>query len=121
MGRPRKDDEIIVGALALGKTYPQAARIAGVGERTVSRRMQDPAFAQRVRAARAAAAAENAAELAALMPKAIGVLGDLLYDAESGIRLRAAQVVFKVGLEYRERAELEERLRILEDGSENAP
>ena len=122
MSRPRKNNDLIVSALAHGKTHAQAARIAGVSERTIGRRAQEPDFAARVNQARAEVTAAATAQLAALTSKAIAVLDDTLDDADedhAGLRLRAAQIVLKSGLEYRERAELEGRVLALEASSSN--
>jgi hypothetical protein len=47
-GRPRCPDTLILSALMLGTSVAQAARQAQVSERTVWRRLKDPAFRQRL-------------------------------------------------------------------------
>src|SRR4051812_34404640 len=66
MSRPTKGDDLLVVALAQGKTRTEAGRIANVSDRTVRRRLQDPAFTARVNRARAETTAAAAAELADL-------------------------------------------------------
>src|SRR4051812_8384746 len=52
-GVPALDgDELILVALASGQTAKRAANLAGVSERTVHRRLADPAFRARVQHAR---------------------------------------------------------------------
>jgi hypothetical protein len=108
------NNEAMVHALAHGKTHAEAARIADVSERTISRRLQDPAFAARVDEARAEVVSAAGAQLAGLFPRAIATLADLLDDKDSRTRLGAAQLVFKSGLVFREQVEIEDRLRALE-------
>jgi hypothetical protein len=54
MARTRKiaADKALLTALACGATVEQAARKAGLGERTVYRRLDDPEFLQRLRQGR---------------------------------------------------------------------
>ena len=40
----RKGDALLIPALASGETVQGAAKIAGIGERTATRRLTDPAF-----------------------------------------------------------------------------
>src|SRR5215213_2822305 len=52
-GGDRRDaDQALVAALAAGATKQEAARLAGVGERTIYRRLEDPDFRRRVDQAR---------------------------------------------------------------------
>ena len=44
----RRFDELIIGALATGSTWEQAAERAGCSRRTVERRMAEPGFRARV-------------------------------------------------------------------------
>src|SRR5437868_11201590 len=97
MGRARRDDERIIGALAHGLNQAEASRVTGVSERTIRRRMQDPDFRDRVAAVRGEIARAAAAQLESLYAKAIGTLEQLLDDRNADRRLRAAQLVLKVG------------------------
>ena len=60
----RADDEVL-SALLTGATRTGAAEMAGVSERTVRRRLEDPAFRRRLADARAAIVAEVVARIAA--------------------------------------------------------
>ncbi len=115
VSRAGKGDDLLVEALGKGRTQVQAAAFAGVSERTVRRRLEDPDFAARVRDARAEFTRAAAAQLGGLYEKAIGVLNDSLEDGDGKVRLRAAQVVLKTGPEFRAHGELEERLLALEE------
>ena len=56
-------DSALIAALAGGATHEAAAQQAGVGERTVRRRLEDPDFARRVDEARAALLEQAMAQL----------------------------------------------------------
>ena len=60
----RKGDSGLVAALAGGATVRDAARSAGVSERTAHRRLEDAAFARRVSEARAELIARTVGTLA---------------------------------------------------------
>src|SRR4051812_69353 len=115
MSRPPKDDQLVIVALAQGKTQAAAASIAGMSERSVRRRLQDKDFAARVDAARAEVTSAAAAQLAGLYPRAIGTLSDLLDDRESSVRLRAAQAVLKAGPDLQAHTDYERRLLEIEE------
>src|SRR5204863_65773 len=57
-------DAALVAALAAGSTIRDAAKTAGVAERTVYRRLEDPGFRQRVNNARAELIAHAVGKLA---------------------------------------------------------
>jgi HEAT repeat protein len=120
MSRPRKDDQLLVLALAQGKSQAEAGRITGFAERTVRSRLQDEDFRQRVEAARVEVTAAAAAQLASLYPRAIGALSDLLDDPEPSVKLRAAQAVLKTGPELKAHLDFEQRLLEIEASVRNA-
>ena len=121
MSRPRIADELLVAALAQGKTHAEAGRIAGMSARTVRRRLQDDDFGARVEQARAEVTSAAAAQLAGLYPRAIGALSDLLDDKEGSVRLRAAQAVLKAGPELKAHTDFEQRLLEIESSVRSAP
>ena len=114
MSRPRKPDELLIAALIQGRTHAEAARLAGVSERTVRRRLRDADVAARIQHGRDELTSAAAARMAELYPRAIETLGELLDDKAKDIRLRAAQSVLKIGPDFRARTEIEDRLRALE-------
>jgi hypothetical protein len=86
-------DELLIHYLALGKTFQEAAKLVGCGERTVRRRWADPAFRQAVRRVRQELldAIRGDARKAALL--SIATLEALLTSDEPMIRLRAADAI----------------------------
>ena len=111
----RKGDAALVLALAGGQTVRDAARTAGVGERTATRRWADPEFRHRVAGLRAEMVAQAAGQLADGMGEAVATLRRLLAaDAES-VRLAAARSILEIGNKLRETVELEARLQAIEE------
>jgi hypothetical protein len=86
-------DELLVHYLALGKTFQEAARLVGCGERTVRRRWANPAFRQAVRRVRQELldAIRGDACKAALL--SISTLEALLTSDEPLVRLKAADAI----------------------------
>jgi len=107
-------DDVLVGALAGGATREQAAAAAGVGERTVYRRLGDPAFTARVAEARARILDDVLTKTAELAGKAVDRLGTLLDVDAPAVQLGAARAILTVAGDYGERAELAERVAALE-------
>ena len=112
-GRKSADDTLVV-ALASGATMADAARQAGVSERTAFRRMQDAEFRQQIVTARTQFYAQAVGLLADSLTDAVRTLRALL-DAESeSTRLGAARTILEAGPRLRESEELAERIAALE-------
>lgn len=107
-------DELLIAALAGGKTNEQAATASGVSVRTVRRRKKEPEFMRRVRQARAEMVAAASGKLADHMTAATDTLVTLLTDPDSGVKLRAATKIVELGLRATEVVDLEQRLAELE-------
>ena len=108
-------DHLIVAALAAGSTVRDAATAAGVGERTVRRRLEDPAFRAWVEDARRAAIDLAVGRLADAAAFAASGLRALAERAESeSVRLGACRTLLELGLKWREHGAVEERLAALE-------
>jgi AcrR family transcriptional regulator len=108
-------DEILLTALACGASIEQAARKAGVSERTVYRRLRDPAFAQQLRAARADIRKRTSAALSAGSLEGARALLDLVKPAVAPtVRLGAARALLELSVKLVEAEEFEERLAALE-------
>lgn len=108
-------DELLITALAAGRTCAEAATVACVSEKTVRRRLKEEPFAARVSQARAAIVTATAARLLSLTTVAVQTLEDLMdQGGNAAVRLRAAQAVLTQAREYRELGELEDRLQVLE-------
>lgn len=116
--KPRKGEAALLAALAAGATVRDAARQAGISERTASRCMEDPGFRQRVQEAKAEIVARAASQLADAATDAAKTLRDLLEAEADSIKLGAARAILELGTKLRESVELEQRLAALEAGLE---
>ena len=94
-GRPRKGDDRLISALAGGATIRDAAKSAGIGERTAHRRLADPTFRVRVAHTRHKMLDETVGRIAAAGSQAADTLRDLLTSPDESIRLRAAVALLK--------------------------
>lgn len=119
--RTRRGDAALVGALAAGATHAQAAERAGVSERTVRRRLDEPDFRRAVSRERGRILDRAAGLAADTAAEAITVLRDLMRDAPEHVRLAAARAIVDRAASLREAGELEERLRRLEEVAERVP
>ena len=111
----KKSGNGLILALACGATVENAARKAGVSERTVYRRLADPAFRQQIRKTRAEMAERAAAALTAASMEAVKTLVALhAQGTPPAVRLGAARAVLELGAKLRESVELEQRIAVLE-------
>jgi hypothetical protein len=113
----KKDiDERLLMALACGATVETAARSLAVSERTVYRRLADPAFRQRLQQMRADMVQRTAGALTAAGAEAVRTLLALQKETvPPAVRLGAARAVLELGAKMRETAELEARIAALEE------
>jgi hypothetical protein len=113
---PKQADRALLQALACGATVEHAARKAGVGERTVYRRLADPTFCRQLSQVRTEMAQRTAGMLTGAGMGSVKVLVDLQSDVSvpAGVRRRSARDVLEMGLKFRETAELEQRLTAVE-------
>jgi uncharacterized membrane-anchored protein YjiN (DUF445 family) len=100
--------------LASGGTQADAARASGLASRTISRRMQDPAFRRAVREARASLLERALGKAADVAVEAVEELRRLLRDESPSIRLGAARAILEHSTRLRESVEFAERLDTLE-------
>jgi hypothetical protein len=106
---------VLILALARGASYDEAAKAAGVGERTVVRRMRDPAFRTEVERVRTALLEVAMGRLAATVSAAVDALEDLLSPGTvPTVRRGAADAILGHALRLREHLELDGRLTALE-------
>jgi hypothetical protein len=86
-------------ALLAGTTYEDAARRAGVSERTVRRRMADATFRQELMRHQDETLGRARRRLVALVPGAVEVVRDIVDDqaAPAAARLRACEVILARG------------------------
>lgn len=114
-GGRQNADAALVASLATGATVQAAAKAAGVGARTVHRRLDDPAFRQRVAHARDELVAQAVGRLSEATSSAVTALLDLLDSEMDFARLGAARAILELAAKYREAADLTERIRALEE------
>lgn len=110
----RKGDAALVAALAVGMTVRDAARAAGLSERTAHRRLEDPGFRRTVADARARLIESACGQLAEASTAAVSTLRALLDAEGENVRLGAARAVLELGAKLRESVELEQRIAALE-------
>jgi uncharacterized protein YggE len=112
----RKQGEAIA-ALLSGPTITDAAKRAGVGERTLFRWLQqDAAFQQAYREARRQAVQHAIAQIQQVASTAVKTLGAIMKStkAPSGSRVSAARAVLEMALKGVELEDLEARIAALE-------
>jgi hypothetical protein len=113
----KAQEEALVTALAFGATVENAARKAGVSERTAYYRLDDPAFQARVDSARLDAMVRTVGMLTGASVASVKTLLDLQNDAAAppAVRRGAARDVLALNVKYREAAEIERRVAALEE------
>jgi hypothetical protein len=112
-----KADRLLLRALACGATVENAVHNAGVGERTVYRRLADPAFQAELRKTSLEIFQRTSAMLSGAGLGCVKTLVDLQQDAavQPNVRRRAARDVLDLSLKFRDRADLEPRLAAVEE------
>jgi hypothetical protein len=113
-GRSRADD-LLVATLAGGATVEAAAALCEVSERTIYRRLKDPAFKARVAQARADLVERSLGHLSLGAVDAAVTLRNLLEAEDNRVKLGAARAILELGLKVRDSVEIEARLRTLEE------
>jgi hypothetical protein len=111
----KKGDSALLTALAAGATAREAAARAGLSERTIYRRMEDPEFRRRVTEARATMVESALGKVADGMSDAAAKLRELLAAQSEAVRLGAARSLLELGIRLRESVELEQRLAAMEE------
>jgi hypothetical protein len=107
-----------VEALAAGATKEMAAVAAGRTRRTLDRwLLEEPAFAQALRAATNEAVQDAARRLSGLLELVISAVASDIESGETSPRdnLRALDIVAKHAVKLRELEELEQRITALEE------
>ena len=110
-------EQALLAALAIGATVENAARKAGISERTAYRRLADPDFQARVDQMRRENLARTAGMLSGAALGSVKTLVDLAQDVSvpASVRRGAARDVLEMAVKYRESAEMEQRLAAIED------
>jgi hypothetical protein len=108
--------EAAILALACGETIADAARKAGVVERTLYRWLKGEGFRQEIATARAEMFNRALGRLAEGAVGSVLMLRQLCLKAKSEtVRLAAARALLEQGTRLRESVEFEHRLRALEE------
>ena len=114
-GRVRKGEAKFIAALAAGQTVRDAAKDAGLSERTAYRRLENVEFRRRVKEVQAEMIARAARMLAAAATDAVVVLRELSGSAQrETVKLAASRTILELVHKLRESAEIEFRLCELE-------
>jgi hypothetical protein len=106
-----------IRALLTGASYPEAAMAAKVHPNTIGEWMKDAQFLATLKQAELEAMATVSRSLVSIADKAAGVLEGVLDNklARDSSKIRAADVTLGRLLEIRSMAELEERIKKLEE------
>lgn len=105
----------IIPALARGETVATAAKLAGLSERTVYRRLQDPDFRRQVSNVRFNILDRATGQLLNMSDRAIETLVALLDATSESVRLGAARSILDHTIKFREISEFEIRLQMIEN------
>lgn len=108
-------DARLIALLAGGLTREEAARQAGVSERTIYRRLQTAEFRGAVQAARDQMVSEAVGQLVTLSAAATATLRKLLEARSEHVRLLACRAILELGKAWREGESLEKRIVDLEE------
>jgi hypothetical protein len=113
--RRAAQDEILIEALAAGRSYAEAGRLAGLSGRSVGRRMQAGGeFERQVTQRREETVGRVIGGLSTLAVNALEVIAAHLADPTSPEQMRAATLTLSQLVRFRQVAEFEQRLRDLE-------
>ena len=115
----RKKEAAIL-ALLSQRNVEEAARVSGVGARTLYRWIKEPDFDAAYRAARRAAFSQSAARLQQMCAAAVSTLGKIMIDpnAPAASRVRAADSVLDHAAKAIELEDIEARVSELERTAE---
>lgn len=110
-------EQALLAALAIGATVENAARKAGMSERTAYRHLADPDFQARVEQMRRENLARTGGMLSGAGLASVKTLVDLAQDVSvpASVRRGAARDVLDMAVKYRESAEMEQRLAAIEE------
>ncbi len=114
-GSKRAADPILIAHLAAGVSPGGAAKLAGVSEATVYRRLADPVFRHRVEDARAELWKRAMSVLSKSAVEGAIVLRRLLRNDDAKIRLQAAKIVLEQVIKVRDQVDIAQRVAALEE------
>ncbi len=105
-------------AMMTSQSVVEAAKTAGVSERTLQRWLDDPAFRKELSERQSEAVTTVTRRLVTLADQAVNTINEVLTDPDipAATRLRAAESVLSNLLKLRELVDLEARVARLESG-----
>jgi hypothetical protein len=103
-----------ITALLTSRSASEAATVANVPPRTLTRWLTDDTFKAALRHAEACVLDEATRRLVVLLAASLDTLETLLQDADSRVRLRAAVAILTQAIRLHELRDIEERLAALE-------
>ena len=108
-----------IRALLTGASYPEAAMAAKVHENTIGQWMKEPIFITALHQAESEAMQAITRSLVSIADKSAGVLETVLDNnqARDSSKLRAADIALGRLIQIKEIAELEERIKKLEEAT----
>jgi hypothetical protein len=110
-----KTDHTLLLVLACGATVEQAAKQAHLSERTVYRRLADPAFKARLQQMRFDMVQRTSGTLTASGSEAVKTLLALMQPTvPPNVRLGASRAILELGIKVREISDLDRRLADVE-------
>ncbi len=102
-------------AIASGSTIVEAAERAGISERTVRRRLDDPDYRMEISRLRSKLLDAAVGRLVAATTQAAGTMQALLEADSEHVRLGAAKGILEFGLSLQEALETQTRITTLEE------
>jgi Holliday junction resolvasome RuvABC DNA-binding subunit len=112
--------EQLIAALLTSATIADAAKVAGIGDKTARRWMKDPDFAEQYRLARRSCMDQATAALQQAMSESVEALREIQFGGESeAARVSAARTIIDNALRSRESEDISARLDALEAALED--
>lgn len=119
MSRRKISDDELVSVLLQSRTQREAARVLGLSENTISKRMRDNSFKKKLSERRRKIFDEVNSQLTAASVEAAGVLRELLESTNETIRYSTASRILSLTESYLTATEIMSRLEALEQQYEN--
>jgi hypothetical protein len=105
----------LLGSLARGHTVADSAKLTGISERTIYRRLGQMDFRRRLAAKRGEILASALGALTDAAREATGTLRLLMQSQNQFVALSASRTIVELILKLRSEVDMDERLRALED------
>jgi len=113
-----RTDEGIIAALLTSRSVKEAAAQVGISDRTMSRRLADPDFQQKLREAGVSLLRGALGSLPGLVTDAVDVLDEGMRSPDQKLRLRAADLVLRHTFRFLNAVDYDQRILRLEEEHE---